>query len=132
MLKRGFKFAIKYLFSVLILLTVTLVMPAFAQNTVRMQCDVFLELSGDLNSITIYGMVQSNIPVTADYTIEITAIGKANIGATTQSGVLKLQSNEFSRTGVAQFNFDKSSFYEAELSVKERMTGTECTTKKVL
>lgn len=105
---------------------------AAAQNTVRMECDVILEIVGD--TIQAYGIIRSNLPLTAEYELEVTTISAANIGSTSQSGTLNVKSNEIVQTGRAQFGTSvaQEAFLEAEVFFKERLTGTECSAKRSL
>lgn len=105
---------------------------AAAQNTVRLECDVILELVGD--TIQAYGIVFSNLPLTAEYEMEVTTISAANIGTTSQSGTLNVKTNEIAQTGRAQFGVSvaEEAFFEAEVFFKERLTGTECSAKRSL
>ena len=104
--------------------------PGAGQNIVRLQCDVILEITPE--GVRAFGIVRSNIPVTADYEMEVTQIGVTNIGTTTQGGVLNLEAGEIMQTSTAQFGSAEAGFFEAELFVKERLTGRECTAKRNL
>jgi len=97
---------------------------AWPQIFVQLDCQIVLKRDED--RVSVYGVMRSTQPASADYTLEVLKIDASGSGASEQGGKAELTPGDLIRTGLSSFNLSKDGWIEFKLTVTERLTGQTC------
>ncbi|WP_458525018.1 curli-like amyloid fiber formation chaperone CsgH [Onishia taeanensis] len=104
---------------------------ALAQQVfTQLECRVVIERED--NIIKAAGVIQSNQPTRADYTLRTLKIDAAGSGTSEQSGSLTLEPGETGITSQVTYRLATTGWIEFHLRVTERLTGTSCEAEEII